>query len=105
MNKWKIAFWICLTTLILVLAFGLYSIIDQGTTLTYMKDGYIDTENDFDNLTKIINETDLTKEQIRKSLSRHKLFEYMDFKNDTVALDRITLIFKDNKLNKITKQW
>ena len=105
MNNWKIAFWICLTTLILVLAFGLYSIIDQGTTLTYMKEGYIDTENDLANLTKIINETDLTKEQVRKLLTKHKLFEYMDFKSDTVSLDRITLIFKDNKLNKITNQW
>ena len=105
MNKWKIAFWVCLTTLILVLAFGLYSLIDQGTTFTYMKEGFADTENDLTNLTKIINETDLSKEQIRKSLIKHKLFEYMDFKSDTISLDRITLIFKDNKLNKITKQW
>ncbi len=39
MNKWKIAFWVCFTSLILVLAFGLYSIIDQVTTLTYLKEG------------------------------------------------------------------
>jgi hypothetical protein len=56
MNKWKVAFWVCFTTLILVLALGLYSIIDQGVTLTYMKDGYKDTENDLAILTKIINE-------------------------------------------------
>lgn len=105
MNKWKVAFWVCFTTLIIVLALGLYSIIDQGVTLAYMKDGYKNTENDLNSLTKIINETDLSKEQIQKSLTKHKLFEYMDFKSDTVSLDRITLLFKDNKLNKITKQW
>jgi hypothetical protein len=64
MNKWKIAFWACLTTLTLVLSLGLYSIIDQGTSLTCMKECYKDTENDLVNLTKIINDTNLTKEQI-----------------------------------------
>ncbi len=105
MKKWKIAFWVCLTTLIIVLSFGLYALIDQGTTLEYMKEGYTNTENDLTNLTKIVNETDLTKYQIRKSLSKHKLFEYMNFNSDTISLDRITLIFENNKLNKITKQW
>ena len=105
MNKWKIAFWICFTSLILLLACGLYVLIEQGTTLNYLKEGYANTDNDLTNLTKIINETDLSKEQIGKALIKHKLFEYMDFTNDTVSLDRITLIFKDNKLNKITKQW
>ena len=70
-----------------------------------MNEGYNGTENDLNTLTKIINETDLTKEQIRKSLNGHKLFEQMDFKSDTISLDRIALIFKDNKLNKIMKYW
>ena len=70
-----------------------------------MREGYSDTENDLDNLMKIINETDLTKEQIKKSLKEHKLFEYMDFKSDTISLDRVNLIFNDNRLDKITKQW
>ena len=105
MKKWKIAFWVCLTTLLLVLTFGLYTIIDQGTTLAYMKESYTNTENDLANLTKIVNETDLTKDLIRKSLSKHQLFEYMNFNSDTISLDRITLIFENNKLKKITKQW
>jgi hypothetical protein len=104
MNKWKIAFWFCLTTLFLVTAFGIYCVIDQGITLTYMKDGYEDTENDLDNISKIINETDLTKLQIKKTLRPHHLYEYMDFNKDTVSLDRVSLIFKDDKLFKITKE-
>ena len=105
MNKWKFAFWICLTAFVLVAAFGIYSIIDQAVTLTYQKEGYTDTKNDLDNLIEIINNTDLTKTQIEKELNNHRLYEYMDFKTDTISLDRVSLIFNDNKLFKITKQW
>jgi hypothetical protein len=40
MNKWKIAYWCCLTLLVAVTVFSVYSIIDQGVTLTYQKEGY-----------------------------------------------------------------
>ena len=105
MNKWKIAFWVCLTVLLLVTAFSVYSIIDQAVTLTYQKEGYTDTENDLDNLIEIINKTDLTKTQIEKELKDHRLYEYMNFKKDTISLDRVTLIFQSDKLFKVTKQW
>jgi hypothetical protein len=105
MNKWKIAFWACLTILIIVIGLGLYSIIDKGVTSTYLKEGYQDTESDLNNLTKIINETDLTKEQISKTLNKNNLYEYIDFKSDTISLNRITLIFKNDKLYKVSKQW
>lgn len=105
MNKWKIAFWICLSALILVTAIGVYSIIDQAVTLTYQKEGYVETENDLDNLIDIVNETDLSKSQIQKELEDHRLQEYMNFNTDTILLDRVTLIFKSNKLFKVTKQW
>jgi hypothetical protein len=105
MNKWKIAFWVCLTALLLVTAFGVYSIIDQAVTLTYQKEGYTDTENDLDQLIEIINKTDLTKKQIETELKDHRLFEYMDFKSDTISLDRVLLIFENEKLKNVTKQW
>ena len=94
MNKWKIAFWVCLTSLLLVTAFGGYSIIDQAVTLTYQKEGYTATENDLDNLIEIINKTDLTKAQIQMELKNHTLYEYMDFKKDTISLDRVYLYSK-----------
>ena len=105
MNRWKIGFWICLTTLVVVTIFSLYSIIDQGVTLTYQKEGYTDTENDLDQLIEIINKTDLTKEQIQRELKDHRLFEFMDFKSDTVSLDRVLLIFENEKLKNVEKQW
>lgn len=105
MNKWKIAFWVCFPVLLIVTAFGVYSIVDQAITLTYQKEGYADTENDLDNLIEIINKTDLTKTQIEKELKDHRLYEYMDFKKDTISLDRISLVFDNNKLKNVTKQW
>jgi hypothetical protein len=74
MNKWKIYFWACFAILIFVGVSMLYLIIDQGVSLSYMKEGYADTEEDLSNLTKIINETDLSKEQIRASLIGPKRF-------------------------------
>jgi hypothetical protein len=105
MNKWKIAFWSCLTLLVTVTVFSVYTIIDQGVTLTYQKEGYTDTENDLEQLIAIINKTDLTKKEIQTELKDHRLFEYMDFKSDTVSLDRVTLIFENEKLKTVTKQW
>jgi hypothetical protein len=88
-----------------VTIFGVYSIVDQSVTLTYQKEAYTNTENDLDKLIEIINKTDLTKSQIQRELKDHRLYEYMDFKNDTISLDRVLLIFNYNKLIKVTKQW
>jgi len=101
MNKWKIGFWICLTTLLLTIGLGLYAILDQGVTLTYMKEGYGDTKSDLEQLVKIINDTDLTKDQIKRTLKSDDL----DFKADTVSLRRTDLIFEENKLKRIELTW
>lgn len=105
MNKWKIAFWVCFTMLLSVTAFGTYSITEQAVTLTYQKEGYTKTENDLENLIEIINKTDLTKIQIQKELKNHELYEYMDFKKDSISLARVLLIFDNNKLERVMKQW
>lgn len=101
MNKWKIRFSICLTTLLLTVVLGLYALLDQGVTLSYMKEGYADTKSDLNQLVKIINDTDLSKDQIRKTLKSDDL----DFDTDTVSLSRTELIFKDNKLKRIELTW
>ncbi len=105
MNKWKTAFWCCLTLLVAVTVFSVYSIIDQGVTLTYQKEGYTDTENDLNQLIEIINKTDLTKSAIKSELKDQRLYEYMDFDSDTISLDRVSLIFENDKLKTVTKQW
>ena len=105
MNKWKVAFLCCLTLLIIVTGFSFYSIIDQGVTLTYQKEGYIDTEKDLDDLMTFINKTDFSKNEIKKELKDHILYEFMDFKMDTISLNRVELIFENDKLEKVIKQW
>ncbi len=105
MNKWKIAFWCCLTLLVAVTVFSVYSIIDQGVTLTYQKEGYTDTENDLNQLIELINKTDLTKSAIKSELKDHRLYQYMNFNSDTISLDRVSLIFENDKLKTLTKQW
>lgn len=105
MNKWKIAFWCCLTVLFLLTIFSIYFIIDQSVTLTHQNEGYTITENDLDQLIEIINKTDLTKAQIENILRSHSFYEFMDFKTDTISLNRVLLIFEKDKLINITKQW
>jgi len=105
MSAWKIAFWSCLMILIFVIGFSAYLIIDQGVTLTYQKEGYIATENDLDEIIGIINGTDLTKENIRWKLAKHNLYEYMDFDTDAIRLYRVSLIFDNDKLKEVQKQW
>jgi hypothetical protein len=103
MNKWKIAFWVCLLFFIFSLFISFYSIVDQGVSLTHLRESYSDKENDLNDLIQIINKTDLSKKQIEKELENHRLFEYMNFDNDSVSLESIILIFENEKLKKITK--
>ena len=105
MNKWKLAFWICLTVFIITTGFLVFEIIDQGVTLTYQKEGYLNTENDLDEIIKIINQTELTKSEIKIKLKNHLLYEYMDFDSDTISLERVLLIFEKGKLKSIKKEW
>jgi len=103
MNRWKLAFWISFLMLLTVTAVGIYAIIDQGVTLTYMKESYADTENDLNYLSKIINETDLSKSKVQQALSKHDLYEHMNFKRDEISLHTISLVFKKGKLIKVIK--
>ncbi len=59
MNKWKIAFWCCLTILLFVIGISVYSTIDKAYSLSYLRDSYTEKETELKNLILIINETDL----------------------------------------------
>jgi hypothetical protein len=87
----------------LVIAISVYTIIDQAVTLTYQKEGYSDTKNDLEQIIEIINKTDLTKAQVETELKDHRLYEFMNFKSDTISLDRILLIFDNDKLKQVKK--
>ncbi len=68
-----------------------------------MREGYSGTENDLETLAELINKTDLTKIEAERVLKSHRLYEYMDFNSDTVALERVNVIFKDSRLSRIEK--
>jgi len=84
---------------------GFYAVIDQAVSLTYLRDSYDDTESDMNTLVDLVNETDLTKQQIKEKLRGHNLFEYMDFNKNEIHIERLTLIFERDKLKRIEKQW
>lgn len=102
-NKWKIAFWICLLLLVVTAVSGVYLIIDQAVTLTYMKEGYADTESDLETIIQIVGQTDQTKQEIHNVLKEHRLYEYMDFNRDTIVIERVALIFENDSLKSIEK--
>ena len=43
--------------------------------------------------------------QIEKELEDHNHFETMNFKSDTISLNRVLLIFKNDKLKSVKKLW
>lgn len=104
-NKWRLAFWICFIVLITIALLGFYQVVDQGVTITYMREGYSDTENDLETLIEVVNTTDLSKNEIKVKLKNHRLNEFMDFETDTIGLERILLIFKNDSLREIQKEW
>ena len=70
-----------------------------------MRDGYSDTEADLETLIEIIEKTDQTKKGIKNILKKHRLYEFMDFDKDPISLERVSLIFKNDSLKEIEKQW
>ena len=104
-RRWKIAFFCVLTIFFLVAGCSFYKILDQAISLDYMQQGYSWTEHDLEQIIEIINETDLTKSQIKNALGDHMFYQFMDFDSDTVELERVQLIFDDNRLKTISDRW
>jgi hypothetical protein len=100
-NKWRTAFWTLLTVFILTTLFLLYSILDQGVTITYMREGYQDTEHDLEQVSQII-KGKLTFEDFKEITDR-----YPDLGDSTsIELNRIKINFgTDKKVSSVTTNW
>ena len=105
MNRWKIGFWILFSLLIIGVGCSLYSMVDGGYSLAYLKNSYSKTENDLDNIITIISATNLTKHSIKEALGKNDSAKIFDLTKDTIFLERTTLIFKHDTLRKISKNW
>lgn len=99
-NKWKLSFWICFVTLISISLFSTYTIFEINTTKMVYDESYRSTYLDLDDLIEIINETDLSKAEIQKKLELENLTN-----SDTIQLQIIDLVFKENRLYKINQRY
>lgn len=100
-NRWKTSFWICLVLLLLTVVVGAYAIVDHSVTLTHLRESHQETEADLQTVIELINETDLTKDEIEVRLQKHRLRENMKFESNTVSLERVQLRFENGRLEKM----
>jgi hypothetical protein len=100
-NKWRTAFWTLLTVFVLTTILLLYSVLDQGVTITYMREGYRDTEHDLEQVSQII-KGKLTFEDFKEITDR-----YPDLGDSTsIELNRIKINFgTDKKVSSVTTNW
>lgn len=100
-NNWKISFWTLLVIFLITTGYLVYTVVDQATTITYMKEGYEDTEHDLEQLASSV-KGKLTKSDFTEILKRYP--DSAELK--TLALNRIKITFdKDNKVDSITTNW
>lgn len=105
MNRWKVAFWIYLTLSVVVTGGLLYAIMDQSVTLSYHNVGYDATERDLETMIELFNHAGKSKAGVETVLKGHPFYEYMDFSSDTIPLSKISLVFEDDTLKGVVKQW
>lgn len=100
-NKWETAFWALLTVFVLTTCYLTYNLLDQGVTITYMKERYWDTESDLEQLSKVI-DGKLTFDDFKEISDR-----YPELGDSTeLGLNRIKIVFgTDKKVKRVTNQW
>ena len=98
MNKWKIGFWICFVLLFSIVVYNLYTSSNQAIDVVKTSRNFSKTVDDLNIVSRIINETDLTKNQIRSVLERHNFSELKELDKDTISLNTVRLVFSNNRL-------
>lgn len=96
-NPWKIAFWSCLILLITITLFSAYSVLDQGVSLTYLRDDHSRTEHEMAILLEILDDSGLSKQQVLRALKENEL---PHLNSDTIYLEKVMLIFERDSLVK-----
>ena len=105
MNHWKIAFFVCLSLLVVTVISAFLNDLDKGISLEHMQIGYKDTETDLEALIKIVNETDFTKDEVISQLTKQDFPYWIDVEQDTIELYRVKLIFEADTLKNIARKW
>lgn len=104
MKKWKISFFVCLLLLLITIVFSAFLIVDQAISISYMREGYVETENDLKGLVKTLNSRNRTKTEIEKLFSADSSLTPNSAGGDSIFLNRIILVFKDEQFVKVINQ-
>lgn len=74
---------------------------DQAVSLTHLSDSYSKTQSDLNDIRHIVNETNLTQDEVVDILNKKSEFDYLKLDTNRISLQTINLIFKDSRLVKI----
>ncbi|WP_157487998.1 hypothetical protein [Dyadobacter crusticola] len=86
----------------LICFFLIYVIINQAVSISYLRAGLESTEKSLNLVIKLVNSTDLTKDQIIKILETDTLLSGNRIFGDTIEIDEVDLIFQNNRLKSIS---
>lgn len=97
-NKWKVAFWIyfAISTILILYFFAKNN--TNEVALAFTKMDKILIEQDFKMISEIINNTDLSKQEILNEITKDKLYKT---ENNKIEFGRVILNFENEKLEKI----
>lgn len=100
-NKWKVVFWFYFAiSIILILNFFAKNNSNE-VTLAFTKMDKILIEQDLKMVSEIVNNTDLSKQEILNEITKDKLYKIEKKENNKIEFGRIILNFENEKLEKI----
>lgn len=98
-NKWKTAFWVQFILFFLVTLVLLYAVIDQSVTLTYMQEGYQDTESDLQQISSSI------KGRLNRDDFKDIIKQSPGYNGEDLELNTVKISFGANgKVDSVTTQ-
>ena len=100
-NKWKIGFWIYFAISIILILFLFAKNSNGEVNLAFTKMDKILVEQDLKLITKIVNNTDLSKQEILNEITKDKPKMIEKKEENKIEFDRIILNFENDKLEKI----
>jgi hypothetical protein len=90
-NKWKIAFWALFAMLIVIVSTGVYTIIDQGYSYSYLSDDDERANSDLDVIKGVIVHK-ISKTDFPKALFDDSISDYLALQKTTIYFDSCGLV-------------
>jgi hypothetical protein len=101
MNKWKVAFWICLVCSLIIFTIGLKTFIETEISLGFTKDDRNAYKEDLEITTTIINKNLRTKKEVEEEFSVNGYSPFFNEEKDSSYMLRTQYIFKNDTIIKI----